>query len=230
VLGALFFGRLTDRLGRKKLFLTTLAVYMLATLATAFAPDYAWFAVCRWATGFGIGGEYAAINSAIDELIPARLRGRVNLSINGSFWLGAALGAALSLVLLDPRVLGPALGWRVCFLLGATFAGVILLVRRHVPESPRWLLSHGRPEEAEAVVGQIEAEIEERAGTLSHATKTTDYAKGRGPSLGRCCAGAADRLPPAQPGGPRADGGAGVFLQCDLLYLRARPQPLLRRS
>jgi MFS family permease len=183
VLGALFFGRLTDQLGRKKLFLITLAVYMVATLATAFAPDYAWFAVCRFATGFGIGGEYAAINSAIDELIPARLRGRVNLAINGSFWLGAALGAALSVILLDPRVLGPALGWRVCFLLGAVFAGVILFVRRHVPESPRWLLSHGRPEEAETVVVQIEAEIVGRAGSLTPATKTTDYSSGRGPSM-----------------------------------------------
>jgi MFS family permease len=183
VLGALFFGRLTDQLGRKRLFLTTLAVYMVATLATAFAPDYLWFAVCRFATGFGIGGEYAAINSAIDELIPARLRGRVNLAINGSFWLGAALGAALSLVLLDPRVLGPALGWRICFLLGAVFAGVILFVRRHVPESPRWLLSHGRPEEAETVVAQIEAGIADRAESHVPVTKTTDYAKGRGPSL-----------------------------------------------
>src|SRR5208282_1211939 len=106
-----------------------------------------------------------------------------NLAINGSFWLGAALGAALSLVLLDPRVLGPALGWRVCFLLGAVFAGVILFVRRHVPESPRWLLSHGRPEEAETVVAQIEAEIVERAGSLAPAAKTTDYGMGRGPSL-----------------------------------------------
>jgi MFS family permease len=183
VLGALFFGRLTDRLGRKKLFLATLAVYMVATLATAFAPDYAWFGVCRLATGFGIGGEYAAINSAIDELIPARLRGRVNLSINGSFWVGAALGAALSLVLLDPRVLGPALGWRVCFLFGALFAGVIVLVRRHVPESPRWLLSHGRSQEAETVVSQIEAEVEERAGKLPEVVRTTDYGASRGPSL-----------------------------------------------
>jgi MFS family permease len=183
VLGALFFGRLTDRLGRKKLFLTTLAVYMGATLATALAPDYTWFAACRWATGFGIGGEYAAINSAIDELIPARMRGRVNLSINGSFWLGAALGAALSLVLLDPRVLGAALGWRACFLLGAAFAGVIILVRRHVPESPRWLLSHGRAEEAETIVAQIETEIEKRAGKLPHTTRATDYTKSRSPSL-----------------------------------------------
>ncbi len=183
VLGALFFGRLTDRLGRKRLFLTTLAVYMMATLATALATDYLWFAVCRCATGFGIGGEYAAINSAIDELIPARLRGRVNLSINGSFWLGAALGAALSLVLLDPRVLGAALGWRVCFLLGAAFAAVILLVRRHVPESPRWLLSHGRAKEAETIVGQIEAQIEARAGMLAPATRATQYAAGPGVAL-----------------------------------------------
>lgn len=183
VVGAIFFGRLTDRLGRKKLFLTTLGVYMTATLATAFAPDYWWFAVCRLVTGFGIGGEYAAINSAIDELIPARLRGRVSLSINGSFWLGAALGAALSFVLLDPRVLGAVLGWRACFLLGAAFAGVILLVRRDVPESPRWLVSHGRVEEAETVVRQIEAATEERAGTLAHATRITHYATCRGVTL-----------------------------------------------
>jgi MFS family permease len=183
VLGALFFGRLADRLGRKKLFLTTLTVYMVATLATALAPDYLWFAVCRAATGFGIGGEYAAINSAIDELIPARLRGRVNLGINGSFWIGAALGAALSLVLLDPRVFGVALGWRICFLLGAVFAAVIVLVRRHVPESPRWLLRHGKASEAEAVVREIEAEITAQAGELDEARKQTHYPRGSGPSL-----------------------------------------------
>ena len=125
VLGALVFGRLTDRLGRKKLFMLTLALYMLATLATAFSTGFAFLAVCRFLTGFGIGGEYAAINSAIDELIPARVRGRVNLAIISSFWIGAALGAGLSLLLLDPRVLGPVLGWRACFLLGATLAGVM---------------------------------------------------------------------------------------------------------
>ena len=108
VIGALLFGRLADRLGRKRLFLLTLAVYMAATVATAFSVDFVSFAACRFVTGIGIGGEYAAINSAIDELIPARVRGRVNLAINGSFWIGAALGAALSLVLLDERVLGPA--------------------------------------------------------------------------------------------------------------------------
>jgi MFS family permease len=183
VLGALFFGRLTDRLGRKKLFLTTLTVYMIATLATALAPGYLWFALCRAATGFGIGGEYAAINSAIDELIPARVRGRVNLGINGSFWLGAALGGALSLILLDPRVLGAALGWRVCFLLGAIFAAVILLVRRHVPESPRWLLRHGRTDEAEAIIGAIESEVAARKGELAPVSRQTLYAKNADPSL-----------------------------------------------
>lgn len=166
VIGALVFGRMADRLGRKRLFLATLAVYMLATLATAFAPGFAFFAACRFLTGLGIGGEYAAINSAIDELIPARVRGRVNLAINGSFWLGAALGAGLSLVLLDARVLGPVWGWRACFALGALLAVAIVLVRRHVPESPRWLATHGRLEEAERVVAAIEAEVRADHGPL----------------------------------------------------------------
>jgi MFS family permease len=166
VVGALVFGRLTDRLGRKKLFMITLAVYMLATLATAFSTSFTFLALCRLMTGFGIGGEYAAINSAIDELIPARVRGRVNLAINSSFWIGAALGAALSLLLLDPRVLGPAMGWRACFLLGAVLAAAIVLVRRHVPESPRWLLMHGRDDEAHRIVSDIEAQVEQQRGTL----------------------------------------------------------------
>lgn len=174
VCGALVFGRMADRLGRKRLFLATLAVYMAATLATAFSPNFAFFAVCRFATGLGIGGEYAAINSAIDELIPARVRGRVNLAINGSFWLGAALGAGLSLILLDPRVFGPVHGWRVCFALGAVLAVAIVLIRRHVPESPRWLTTHGRHDEAARVIDGIEAEISRRHGELpivaAHAT------------------------------------------------------------
>lgn len=169
VLGALVFGRMTDRLGRKKLFMITLAVYMLATFATAFSSSFTTFALCRLLTGFGIGGEYAAINSAIDELIPARVRGRVNLAINASFWIGAALGAGLSLALLDARVLGPELGWRACFLLGAILAVAIVLVRRHVPESPRWLLMHGRAEEAQRIVSQIEAQVERQHGKLAPA-------------------------------------------------------------
>jgi MFS family permease len=159
VLGALVFGRLADRLGRKRMFLATLVVYLIATVATAFSWDILTFAVCRFVTGFGIGGEYAAINSAIDELIPARLRGTVDLAINGTFWIGAALGAGLSIILLHPGFIGPAWGWRIAFGLGAILSFAILLVRRHVPESPRWLLTHGRVDEAEAVVREIERQI-----------------------------------------------------------------------
>ena len=156
VLGALFFGRLADRLGRKRMFLATLIVYLVATVATAFSWDILSFACCRFVTGFGIGGEYAAINSAIDELIPARLRGTVDLAINGTFWVGAALGAGLSIVLLHPGFIGPEWGWRFAFGLGAILSFAILLVRRHVPESPRWLLTHGRVDEADAVIREIE--------------------------------------------------------------------------
>jgi MFS family permease len=159
VLGALFFGRLADRLGRKRIFLVTLAVYLVATVATAFTWDIASFAFCRFFTGFGIGGEYAAINSAIDELIPARVRGQVDLAINGTFWVGAALGAGLSVLLLNPALVGPELGWRLAFALGGVLGVAILLVRRHVPESPRWLLTHGHAEQAEAVVRRIEEEV-----------------------------------------------------------------------
>ena len=173
VVGALLFGRLTDRLGRKKLFLVTLAVYTVGTLATAFSTDFAFFALCRFVTGLGIGGEYAAINSAIDELIPARVRGRVNLAINGSFWIGAALGAGLSLVLLDPHVLGPVWGWRAGFGLGAVLAVAILLVRRDVPESPRWLMAHGRSDEALEIVERIEAEVAAQHGPLPAVTHRT---------------------------------------------------------
>ena len=173
VVGALVFGRLADRLGRKRLFMLTLAVYMAATVATAFSTDFAWFAACRFLTGLGIGGEYAAINSAIDELIPARVRGRVNLAINGSFWVGAAIGALISLLLLDARVLGPQLGWRAGFLLGAALAVAILLVRRHVPESPRWLLMHGRADEAERIVAQIEQAARAQTGAPLDAVHAT---------------------------------------------------------
>jgi MFS family permease len=157
VAGALFFGRRADRFGRKRMFLVTLAVYLGATFATAFSFDYSSFLLCRLVTGFGIGGEYAAINSAIDELIPARVRGRVDLAINGSFWLGAALGAGVSLPLLDPRLFATDTGWRLGFALGALLAVAILVVRRDVPESPRWLLVHGRGDEAHAIVARIEA-------------------------------------------------------------------------
>ena len=184
VVGALVFGRLADRLGRKRLFMLTLAVYMAATVATAFSTDFAWFAMCRFLTGLGIGGEYAAINSAIDELIPARVRGRVNLAINGSFWVGAAIGALISLVLLDARVLGPQLGWRAGFLLGAALAVAILLVRRHVPESPRWLLMHGRADEAERIVAQIERDAHAQTGApLDAVHETVAFERRAAPTL-----------------------------------------------
>ncbi|NJC71177.1 MFS transporter [Planosporangium thailandense] len=160
--GALFFGWLTDRYGRKKLFMITLGVYLFATAMTAasFAPW--WFLLFRLLTGFGIGGEYAAINSAIDELIPARHRGRIDIVINGTFWLGAALGALITIPLLT--LLPTGIGWRLAFALGVVLGVAILLVRRNVPESPRWLFIHGRGREAEALVAGIEAEVERDTG------------------------------------------------------------------
>ncbi|HEY2310560.1 MAG TPA: MFS transporter [Gaiellaceae bacterium] len=158
--GALFFGQLTDRFGRKKLFLLTLGVYILATLATAASWTAWFFFLCRFVTGAGIGGEYAAINSAIDELIPARVRGRVDLIINGSYWVGAAAGAAVSILLLNEAFLSASVGWRLAFLLGAVIGLGVLFVRRNVPESPRWLFIHGREEEAEEIVRSIEQEVE----------------------------------------------------------------------
>jgi MFS family permease len=157
--GALIFGRLTDLLGRKRLFLVTLSVYLMATLASAAAWNFVSFAACRLVTGAGIGGEYAAINSAIDELLPARVRGRADLAINGTYWLGTAVGALATLLLLNPAVLPHAIGWRVVFVLGAATGLAILFVRKHVPESPRWLLLHGRVPEARAVVEGIEAAV-----------------------------------------------------------------------
>ena len=153
-LGALLFGQLTDRFGRKKLFLITLAVYTVATVLTAFSMNPTWYFACRFLTGAGIGGEYAAINSAIDELIPKKYRGRVDVAINGSFWVGAAGGALLTIPLLDPTLVDPAWGWRLAFGLGAILAVGILIVRRHVPESPRWLISKGRLDEARAIAAR----------------------------------------------------------------------------
>ena len=163
-IGALFFGQLTDRFGRKKLFLVTLGVYIVATIATAFAFAPWYFFVSRFFTGAGIGGEYAAINSAIDELIPARVRGRVDLIINGSYWVGAAAGALASLALLDTSIFAADFGWRLAFGIGAVLGVGILIVRRHVPESPRWLFIHGREEEAEGIVDEIEDEVREETG------------------------------------------------------------------
>jgi MFS family permease len=159
VLGAIFFGWLTDRLGRKKMFFITLTVYLIATAATAFTWNFWSFVLFRFLTGAGIGGEYTAINSTIQELIPARVRGWTDLVINGSFWLGAALGAAGSIVLLDPALFDPDMGWRLAFLIGALLSIVIFFLRMWIPESPRWLMTHGRADEAAAVVAGIEARL-----------------------------------------------------------------------
>jgi MFS family permease len=163
-IGALFFGQLTDRYGRKKLFLITLGVYTVATVLTAFSMTPLWYFAARFITGAGIGGEYAAINSAIDELIPAKYRGRVDVAINGSFWVGAAGGALLTIPLLDPTVVNQEWGWRLAFGLGAILAVGILIVRRAVPESPRWLFIHGREDEGEEIVRDIEARVTQEVG------------------------------------------------------------------
>jgi MFS family permease len=163
--GALIFGQLTDRFGRKKLFMITLGVYLAATTLTAFSFSPLWFYVFRFFTGFGIGGEYSAINSAIDELIPAKSRGRVDVAINGSYWAGAAGGALLAVVALNTSIFAVNVGWRLCFGLGAVLGLGVLLVRRSVPESPRWLFIHGREQEAEEVVADIERQVRESTGS-----------------------------------------------------------------
>jgi MFS family permease len=159
VVGSLYFGHLTDKLGRKKLFNVTLGLYLVATALTAISWNFESFLVFRFLTGAGIGGEYAAINSAIHEMVPARLRGRIDLAVNGSFWVGAAAGAAASVWLLDPALLPPDMGWRVAFGTGAVLGLFILYLRRFLPESPRWLMTHGRAEEAHTVLCEIEAKV-----------------------------------------------------------------------
>ncbi|HWT07040.1 MAG TPA: MFS transporter, partial [Xanthomonadales bacterium] len=158
-IGALVFGYLTDKLGRKKLFLITLMWYLAATLLTAFSWDFWSFAAFRMLAGAGIGGEYSAVNSAIDELIPSARRGVADIAINGSWWIGTLIGSLVSVPLLDGRFISPSLGWRLAFGLGAFLALAVLAVRRGIPESPRWLLTHGRHDEAETIVADIEAEI-----------------------------------------------------------------------
>ena len=228
VLGALGFGWLTDRIGRKKLFFITLAVYLTATAATALSWSVASYAFFRFLTGAGIGGEYTAINSTIQELVPARYRGWTDLVINGSFWIGAALGAVSAIVLLDPALIGPDLGWRLAYLTGAGLGLIVFVMRMWIPESPRWLMIHGRPEEAHAIVDEIEKSAgqvrDETKGALpkirlrmrSHTplrevahTLFTAYRQ-------RSMVGLVLMV------------GAGVFLQRDLLYLRADADRLLR--
>jgi MFS family permease len=159
VLGAIGFGWLTDRIGRKKLFFITLALYLSATAATALSWGVGSYALFRFLTGAGIGGEYTAINSTIQELVPARYRGWTDLLINGSFWIGAAIGATSAIILLDPAVIGPDYGWRIAYFTGACLGLIVLVMRMWIPESPRWLMIHGRPEQAEAIVGEIEKSV-----------------------------------------------------------------------
>lgn len=166
VTGAVFFGWLTDRLGRKRLFSVTLGLYLLAAAGTAFTWNLTGYSIMRFLTGAGIGGEFSAINSAIQELIPPRFRGRTDLAINGSYWIGAAIGGAASLVVLDPHVIDPEYGWRLAYFLGAAIGVPILLLRRFIPESPRWLMLHGRARKAEDVVREIEVRFEAAGFTL----------------------------------------------------------------
>ena len=165
VIGALLFGWLTDRFGRRLVFYLTLVVYLAGVLLSATSWDFWSFALFRAITGFGIGGEYAAINSAIDELIPANFRGRVDLIVNGSFWLGAAAGSGASLLFLDPNILPINVGWRLGFAVGGVLGLGILLLRRYVPESPRWLVTHGYSRRAEETVAEIEERVRSDTGS-----------------------------------------------------------------
>jgi MFS family permease len=159
VIGALLFGRITDQLGRKKLFLITLSLYMIANAIAAFSPNLYFLLFFRFLSGMGIGGEYTAINSAIDELIPAYYRGRVDIGVNGTYWAGAAVGAAANMLLLNPHVLPADLGWRFAFFLGPVLGLGIIFLRRAIPESPRWLMTHGRQVDAELIVDKIETRV-----------------------------------------------------------------------
>lgn len=164
VIGALVFGYLTDRFGRRRFFFLSLTVYLVGVGLTATSWSLASFSIFRFVTGAGIGGEYSAVNSAIDELIPARYRGRVDLMINGSFWLGAAAGAASTLVILDPSIFARDVGWRLGFAIGPAIGLAILMIRKFIPESPRWLLIHGRTDEAETTVSRIETAVTRKTG------------------------------------------------------------------
>ena len=229
VAGALFFGWLTDRLGRKKLFSITVLVYLTATIACGLSWDFWSFAVFRMLTGAGIGGEYAAVNATIQELIPARRRGFTDLVVNGSFWLGAAAGAIGALVVLNPAVMPAEYGWRFAFIIGGVLGFIVLLLRRFLPESPRWLMTHGDPDEAERVVAEIERRVERETGRplppVPHQTLLlrTDVHRMVRPGDAR----AVHRLSPSRHPGRRADGGAGVLLQCGVLHLRADPDAVL---
>ena len=197
IVGAIGFGQLTDLYGRKRLFSITVMVYAVATIATGFAWNFAPFALFRFCTGAGIGGEYAAINSAIDEMIPARARGWTDLAINGTFWIGAALGAGASVILLDPRLLPAWLGWRLAFGIGGALGFGVMVLRRYVPESPRWLMTHvGSPTqkascvESRAASASISAHCRARPANQSASCRAGRY--GLSSSASCCCAAIRD--------------------------------------
>src|SRR3954451_8845141 len=179
--GALFFGRMADAIGRKKLFMITLGIFLAGSVLTAFSMTFAWFIVCRVITGAGVGGEYSAIHSAVDELIPARVRGAVDLVIGGSYWIGTILGSLASLLLLDESLFAKDIGWRIAFGLAAAMGFGILLVRRNVPESPRWLFLHGHDREAEEVTRDIERQVVAATGQELIPPRRTIRVKQRGP-------------------------------------------------
>jgi MFS family permease len=180
-LGALYFGRLADKIGRKRLFMLTLGIFLAGSVLTAFSMSFAWFVACRVITGAGVGGEYSAIHSAVDELIPARVRGSVDLVIGGSYWIGTILGSLASLVLLDTALFPMNIGWRMAFGLAALMGFGILLVRRNVPESPRWLFLHGYDAEAERVTADIERQVVAATGQELMEPRRTIRVRQRGP-------------------------------------------------
>ena len=229
VIGAVFFGWLTDRLGRKKLFFITAHRLLSWHRGHRCLLEFCSFALFRFVTGAGIGGEYAAINSTIQELIPARVRGWTDLVINGSFWLGAALGALGSLLVLDPAILNPEIGWRLAFLIGAVLALVIFFMRLWLPESPRWLMTHGRAAmKHERVIARHRAPLRETAAGPRLAARTAARRANHTP----LCGSGADAVQAPSPAylcRSRADGRSGIFLQRHLLHLRADSHRLLRR-
>jgi MFS family permease len=170
VMGALGFGWMTDRLGRRPLFFITLGLYLVSTAATAFSWNLESFYVFRMLTGAGIGGEYSAVNSTIQEMIPARYRGWTDLAINGTFWIGAALGAGGSIIVLDPTRFAPDVGWRLAFFIGSALGLVILFLRTWIPESPRWLVIHGKEAEAEKIIEEIETRFRLHGANFSDAS------------------------------------------------------------
>jgi MFS family permease len=180
-LGALYFGRLADKIGRKRLFMLTLGIFLAGSVLTAFSMSYVWFIVCRAITGAGVGGEYSAIHSAVDELIPARVRGAVDLVIGGSYWIGTILGSLASVILLNKNIFPADIGWRLAFGMAAAMGFAILLVRRNVPESPRWLFLHGHEQEAERVTQDIERQVVDATHQELIEPRRTIRVKQRGP-------------------------------------------------